>query len=165
MSLKRAGILTLSAFLMIWAAQWFGLAPEAGAQVHKSLGQTIYLAIHTQVIYDAKGRTLPVVGTLYFRNTDPNRELSITSKKFYGPDGALLEVKLKDPLVLKPLENRRVILPTLKNNKEQAGASLIITWESKEPVNPPLVEGIFIAAAGQQGISFDTQGVVLEERK
>ena len=143
----------------------FSLAEAAWAKVHKSIGQTIHLAIHTKVIYDAKGRTLPVTGTLYFRNIDPKNALSITSKNLYGPDGALLKVRITEPITLGPLQNRQVLLPSLKEGGMQAGASLIITWESKMPINPPMVEGIFIAPAGQQGISFVTQGTVLEERK
>ena len=142
-----------------------GASPTAAAQVHKSIGQTIHLAIHTEVIYDAKGRTLPVTGTLYFRNIDPAHKLSITSKILYGPDGALLKTRIKDPISLGPLQSRRVILPSIKEGNLQAGASLIIKWESNEPINPPLVEGIFIAPGGQQGISFVTRGVVLEERQ
>jgi hypothetical protein len=45
-----------------------------------------------------------------------------------------------------------------------SGASFLVEWESDQVVSPPLVETIMIGAQTQQGISFTSRGLVIEEK-
>ena len=44
-----------------------------------------------------------------------------------------------------------------------AGASFLVEWVADGPVSAPVVEAVMISTAGQQGISFVTEGRVVEE--
>jgi hypothetical protein len=43
-----------------------------------------------------------------------------------------------------------------------AGASFVIDWGSNSPKAKPLIQAVMIGTLSQQGISFITQGVVIE---
>jgi hypothetical protein len=45
-----------------------------------------------------------------------------------------------------------------------SGANFLVEWQAETEVNEPIMEGVMIGAAGQQGISFTSRGKAIKKR-
>ncbi len=138
------------------------LPARAGELPDKSRGQTIYVPAYTQVYYSAKGETFPLVTTLMVHNTDPATEIRLESVALYDTAGKLLRQQLPAPTSLAPFATLDFLAHGLAK-AQGLGACFIVKWSARQPVNPPLLECLMIGTAGQQGISFRSQGRVIAE--
>jgi len=77
-------------------------------------------------------------------------------------DGNFLKNYVKKPIKLKNLASIRYVIKSI-DKSGGSGAKFIVRWESKEPVNPPLIEAIIISTRSQQGISFISRGHAIKE--
>ena len=50
-----------------------------------------------------------------------------------------------------------------KDKSGGSGAKFIVKWESKKPVNQPLIEAIMISTRSGQGISFVSKGQAITD--
>lgn len=134
----------------------------AGELPDKSQGQTVYVPAYTQVYYSAKGETFPLVTTLMVHNTDPAADIRLESVALYDTAGKLLRQQLPAPTSLDPFATLDFLAHGLAK-AQGLGACFIVKWSAPAPVNPPLLECLMIGTAGQQGISFRSQGRVIAE--
>lgn len=95
--------------------------------------------------------------TLSIRNVDPNHQIKINLVDYYETQGKLLKKYIDKPIVLKPLESLRYVIPE-KDKSGGSGANFIIEWQSDNFINPPIVESIMIGTKSSQGISFTSRG-------
>ena len=95
--------------------------------------------------------------TLSIRNIDPTHPIQITTVDYYETQGKLLKRHTDKPVIIKPLESIRYIIPE-RDKTGGSGANFIVKWQSGPPVNPPIVEAIMIGTQSQQGISFTSRG-------
>ncbi|MCA1906156.1 MAG: DUF3124 domain-containing protein [Desulfarculus sp.] len=141
-----------------------GAAPAlAGELPPKSKGQTVYVPAYTQVYYSARGETFPLVTTLMIHNTDPTADIKLEAVALYDTEGKLLRQQLQAPASLAPFATRDFLAAGL-DKAQGLGACFVVTWSAAKPVNPPLLECLMIGTAGQQGISFRSQGQVIAEQ-
>ena len=134
------------------------------AALELSLGQTVYVPVHSQVFFGDKARTFDLSATLTIRNIDVKGDIQITKVGYYNESGKHLRDLVDKPIVLKPWTSTRFFI---KESDVSGGAAafLIVIWQTDYAVSPPLVECVMIGAGGQQGVSFLTQGVVIDEKK
>lgn len=125
-----------------------------------SNGQTVYVSIYSHVYSGDRERPYLLTATLSLRNTDPNHPITILAADYYDSDGKLLRHYLEEPLVLPPLASSRVVVAE-SDRKGGSGAKFIVRWSAESKVNIPVIEGVMIGTAMQQGISFVTQGRVI----
>lgn len=158
----RGHCLTLGVLLGLLATLSLAFPALAGELPDQSRGQTIYVPAYTQVYYSAKGETFPLVTTLMIHNTDPTTEIKLESVTLHDTEGKLLRQQLEAPAVLKPFATLDFLAHGLAK-PQGLGACFLVKWSAKQPVNPPLLECLMIGTAGQQGISFRSQGRVIVE--
>ena len=82
------------------------------------------------------------------------------SSKHYETQGQLLKKYIKTPVILKPLESLRYVVPE-KDESGGSGANFMVEWKADKPVNPPIVESIMIGTQSGQGVSFTSRGRVI----
>jgi len=100
--------------------------------------------------------------TLSIRNTDPKHEITIIAADYFDSNGNHLKKYVKKPIKLKKLSTIRYIIKS-SDKSGGSGAKFIVRWESKEPVNSPLIEAIMISTRSQQGVSFISSGQAIKE--
>lgn len=131
-----------------------------------STGQTLYVPIYAYIWHgnrDSKGvaRLSEVATLVSVRNTDPARSLKLTSAKYYATNGKPLAEWLPQPKTLGPLETAEFFIER-RAIEGGSGASVILRWESSEPVNPPVAQALHVDVKTNSSLSFTTDGVVIE---
>ena len=144
-----------------------GLFPDHGraasTQVDVLLkSQSVYVPIYSHIYHGDKERPFDLAATLSIRNTDVKQEITLISVDYFDSDGNLLKNYAEKPLKLKKLATIRYFVKS-SDRSGGSGAKFIVRWESKEPVNPPLIEAIMISTASSQGISFISRGQAIKE--
>lgn len=134
-------------------------APEAGL----SRGQLVYVAVYSHVYYGDYERKILLTGILSIRNIDPSHSITIVKADYYDSDGKLIKSYLPKPITLKPMASTRFIVKE-SDTKGGSGANFLVEWRAEMEVNEPIMEGVMIGAAGQQGISFTSRGKPLRKK-
>jgi hypothetical protein len=159
--MPRRGINTpLFVILMIYV-----LLPGLGAAAAErkpATGQLLYVPVYSHIYYGDQEKQILLTATLSIRNTDPSRAITITKVDYYDSEGKLIKSYVQKPLTLKPLASTRFIVAQ-SDRRGGSGASFLVQWQGEAQVNPPLLEGVMIGTAGQQGISFTSRGVAIKK--
>lgn len=145
----------LAAMLIVFI--FVPLTIYAEGKIELSDGQKIYVPAYSHIYSGDRERPFLLTVTLSIRNINPNHSIRIVQADYYETLGKLLKKYVERPVVLKPLESIRYVVPE-SHRTGGSGANFIVTWKSDRPVNAPIVESIMIGAAGQQGISFTSRG-------
>ncbi len=139
----------------------FPLQPlHAGEKSGLSDGQTIYVPAYSHIYSGNRESPYLLTVTLSVRNIDPHDHIKITIIDYYETQGKLIKKYIDTPLILKPLESLRYIIPE-KDKSGGSGANFMVEWKSVKFVNPPIVESIMIGTQNQQGVSFTSRGRVI----
>ena len=143
-----------------------GILTPAGSSadnVQLSRGQSVYVSIYSHIYSGLKARPFDLAAILSIRNTDINQSVTVVSVKYYDTDGNLLKEYLDKPLELKALASTRYII--MEDDKAGgSGANFIVKWKSNKKVTVPIIEAVMIGTHSGQGISFVSQGQVIEEQ-
>ena len=136
----------------------------AGAEGQLSQGQTLYVSVYSHIYSGDRERPLYLAVTVSIRNTDPLKSIQLTAVNYYDSDGKQIRRFLEKPITLAPMASTRYVVKE-SDKSGGSGANFLVRWQSKEPVNPPLAEGVMISTASQLGISFVTRGVPIATTK
>lgn len=158
MKIKNSLALLILLFLLVF--QISSLAAAESAPL--SMGQTVYIPAYSHIYHGNKETPLLLSVTLSIRNIDPKKTLTVSSINYHETQGSLLKEFINEPLVLGPLGSERFIVPQ-KDNTGGSGANFIVEWQSKELINPPIIETVMIGTQSQLGISFTSRGKALHE--
>lgn len=159
-AIKSPKYLTIGFFVLLSLAFGAALAVypcHADQDAGLSRGQTVYLPIHSHVYTGDRQLPFYLTATLNIRNTDLERPISVLSVDYYDSNGKLLGHYLEETKTVGPLATIEFIVKE-SDRGGGGGAKFIVKWESKAPVNPPIIEGVMIGARSKQGISFVTYG-------
>lgn len=142
----------------------FFMPCRADEAVPLSQGQTLYVPVYSHIY--GGNRELPILltATLSIRNVDVRHSVTITTVDYYGTRGEMIRKFLEQPVVLRPLESTRFVIPQ-KDKSGGSGANFLVEWQAAQAVNPLLVEAVMIGAEGQQGISFTSRAQVITSGK
>jgi hypothetical protein len=127
-----------------------------------SVGQTVYLPAYSHIYHGIKTRPFLLTVTCSVRNVSPAKRLTITSVDYYDDRGKLVRRFLDKPRELAPLASAEFVIEE-GDESGGAGANFLISWQAAAPVQAPVVEAVMIGSASSQGISFLTEGRVIEE--
>lgn len=122
-----------------------------------SKGQSIYVPVYSHIFISNREQRFLLTVTLSIRNIDVRHSITITSVDYYDTQGKLIKKYLNHAVNLNVLQSIHYIVPQ-KDDKGGVGANFLVSWQSQNPVNPPIVESVMIGAEGQQGISFTSRG-------
>ncbi len=141
--------------------------PDSAAAPGASLagapaGQVVYVPAYSHVYSGDDQRPVDLTTTLSVRNADPSASIRLTDIRYVGSDGQTLRSYLDAPRVLGPLATAAFVVDE-SDRAGGSGASFLVEWTADGPVAAPVVEAVMISTAGQQGISFVTEGRVIGE--
>ncbi len=145
----------LFVFLSIWLVAPLSL--YAAGKNELSKGQVLYVPAYSHIYTGNHEKPFLLAVTLSVRNIDPNHQIKITLVDYYETQGDRLIKHIDKPILLKPLESLRYIIPE-RDKSGGSGANFIVEWKSDQFVNPPITESVMIGAQGSQGISFTSRG-------
>ncbi len=143
------------AVLTLWA-------PAGGLAGEKSMGQTLYVPVYSNIYNGHTARLTPLAITVSLRNIDPANEIRLLAVDYYDSHGRMVRNYVDKPFALPPMASVRYVVKDSQKTRG-AGAKFIVRWESESMTNPLLAQGLMISTASQLGISFVTQGVVVGE--
>lgn len=141
------------------------LTQSAGwsAEPQRSRGQTVYVPAYSHVFTGPRANPYNLAITLTIRNTDPRDGMVVTAIDYYDHNGRLIRRHTPSPLGLTPLASSHIHLEE-KDTSGGFAPKFIVRWESQRPISAPVIEAIMIGATSGQGISFVSQGQVIQER-
>ncbi|HVO85185.1 MAG TPA: DUF3124 domain-containing protein [Syntrophobacteria bacterium] len=135
---------------------------HAEGEKRLSSGQTVYVPAYQSIAISKKPRRLPLTTTLSIRNTDPERQITIVSVKYFAANGYLIKNLLEKPETMDPLAVMSFVPEEPKEKRDESETSFIVIWKAVgKEVSWPIIQTVMIGAAGQQGISFVCDGQVV----
>ena len=138
-------------------------AAQAASEGELSKGQLVYVPVYSHVYYGDLEKKFLLTGTVSIRNTDPNHAITIMLADYYDSDGKVIKSYVPKPLTLNPMASTRFVVKE-SDTKGGSGANFLVKWRAETEVNEPIMEGVMIGAAGQQGISFTSRGKALRNK-
>jgi hypothetical protein len=153
-----------SALILALVALIGFLFPAAGLseEIRLSTGQTVYVPIYSHIYSGVKARPFDLAATLSIRNTNLKSGIRLVSVRYYNSEGKLVKDYLKAPTAINALATIRYII-TEDDKAGGSGANFIVVWDSDQPMNPPVIEGVMIGTHSGQGISFVSRGQVIKD--
>ena len=149
-----AGLAVCLAVLILWV-------PAIGLAAEKSMGQTLYVPVYSNIYNGHTDKPTSLAITVSLRNIDPANEIRVLAVDYYDSRGRLVRNYISKPFDLAPMASARYVVKDSQKTRG-AGAKFIVRWASESMTNPLLAQGLMISTASQLGISFVTQGVVVE---
>jgi hypothetical protein len=123
-------------------------------------GHRVYVPVYAHV-YHMENEVYNLTNTLSIRNTDTEGGIHILTAKYYDSKGKLLRDYVKNPILLPPLATLEYIIG-VNDATGGSGANFIVEWMSDRTVTTPVIECVTIGTQSQQGISFISNGHVLD---
>lgn len=140
----------------------FTVAGYTHADVIKSSGQTVYAPVYSHIYIGNNERMFDLAVTLSIRNTSMTEALTVTTVDYYNTEGKKIRTYLKEAITVQPLSSLRYVIAE-EDRTGGSGGKFIVTWKADKQVNEPIIETVMIGSRGQQGISFTSRGVVIQE--
>ncbi|MBM4284919.1 MAG: DUF3124 domain-containing protein [Deltaproteobacteria bacterium] len=158
--LIRSGVL-----LAVFLATLTSLRPS-GAQAASgdglSKGQLVYVPVYSHVYYGDRERMILLTAILSIRNTDVRHAITVVKADYYDSEGKLIRRYLSQPVTLKPMASTRFVVKE-SDTCGGSGANFLVEWQAETEVDEPIMEGVMIGAAVQQGISFTSRGKAIRK--
>ncbi|MBW4541840.1 MAG: DUF3124 domain-containing protein [Myxacorys chilensis ATA2-1-KO14] len=126
-------------------------------------GQTVYVPVYSHVYSPDRNQRLELSVTLSIRNTDRTQRMILTTVNYYNTNGEQIRQYLTQPVELRPLASVDFVI-NRDDTSGGAGANFIVEWVSERQVSNPVIEALMISTAGNQGISFISDGRVIKSR-
>jgi len=133
------------------------------AEPQRSRGQTVYVPAYSHVFTGPRANPYNLAITLTLRNTDPRDGMVVTAIDYHDHNGRLIRRYAPSPLSLTPLASSYIHLEE-RDTSGGFAPKFIVRWESQRPISAPVIEAVMIGATSGQGISFVSQGQVIQER-
>ena len=149
-------------FFMVVLLFFFIVTPESFSAIKRLKGQTVYLAVYSHIYYGDRENFILLSSTISIRNTDRSNNITLSSVDYYDTKGILIDKMQSEPVSIGPLETQRFVIKE-SDTRGGSGAKCIIRWKSEITATEPLIESVMIGTRSQQGISFTSRGVVIEE--
>lgn len=128
-----------------------------------SIGQMVYVPVYSHIYQRDQKRTFNLTTTLSIRNADPYRSFTITKVNYYDSKGKLIQQYVDSKVEVEPLASTSYVIEE-RDLRGGVGANFLVNWESEEPIIPPVIETVNISTSNQQGVSFLSEGRVIQER-
>jgi hypothetical protein len=126
-------------------------------------GQTVYVPVYSHIYSRGSRLTFDLTVTLSIRNTDRQAEIFVTRVSYHDMNGRIVREYLDSPLRLGSLASTDFVIEESDRTGGSA-PSFIVEWIADRPVSEPIIQSLMIGTMSQQGISFVSNGHVLESR-
>ncbi|MCP9291313.1 MULTISPECIES: DUF3124 domain-containing protein [Gracilimonas] len=124
--------------------------------------QKIYVPIYSDIYVFSGSKRFPLTATLSIRNTSFTDTMYVGKVDYYDSEGNMTKAYLDEPIYMSPLTSVEFVVRS-NENIGGAGANFIVDWGAKSRTKNPVIQAVMIGESNQQGISFVTNGIVIEE--
>ena len=124
--------------------------------------ELVYIPIYSDIYFFDERHTMSLTSTLSIRNTSFNDSIYIFSIDYYNSTGEKVRRYNKETLLVKPMESVEFVVED-KDDTGGVGANFVVEWGAKSGSQRPYFQGIMIGTTGQQGISFTTEGIIIQK--
>ncbi len=147
-------------FFVIFPILCFSAGVQAETNNKLSSGETLYVAVYSNVYAGPKAVPHQLATMLSIHNIDPKNTITITKADYYDSQGKFIEGYIKNPIRLKPFAHTFIYLKEY-DTRGGPGANFIVKWHAEKKVNQPIVEALMYGA--RAGISFTSRGQIISE--
>lgn len=126
-------------------------------------GQRLYVPVYSHIFY-GDGRPLLLAITLSVRNTSATQPITLEELHYLDSQGKAVKEHDRSMQVIPPLATAEFFIPE-RDTSGGASASFVLSWRAEQQTPPPLVQAIMLSTRSQLGVSFLTEGRVLETRR
>ncbi len=164
MHIETQGVKCFLLALLLFA----GAPAIAQTGLSMSTGQTLYLPVYSHIFYGDPGRedqprALLLSTLVSIRNSDPKRSINVTSAQYFDTNGRKIKEFIPAPVTLQPLGTHEIFIAK-SDSAGGSGANFLISWESRTPANPPIVEGVHAEVLGTRSLAFITVARPIDPR-
>lgn len=124
--------------------------------------ELVYVPIYSDIYYLDSKHTFSLTATLSIRNTSFNDSIYVFSIDYYNSSGQKVRRYNESTLLIKPMESVEFVVEN-KDDTGGVGANFVVEWGAKPGAQKPYFQGVMIGTTGQQGISFTTEGIVIQK--
>jgi len=124
--------------------------------------EMVYIPIYSDIYFVDARHTFSLTATLSIRNTSFKDSIYVFSIDYYNSAGQKVRRYNESTLLVKPMESVEFVVGN-KDNTGGVGANFVVEWAAKSGSQRPYFQGIMIGTTGQQGISFTTEGIVIQK--
>lgn len=124
--------------------------------------ELVYIPIYSDIYYFDARHTLSLTSTLSIRNTSFKDSIYVFSIDYYNSEGKKVRRYNDKTLLVKPMESVEFVVED-KDDSGGVGANFVLEWAAKPGSQRPYFQGIMIGTTGQQGISFTTEGIIIQQ--
>lgn len=129
----------------------------------KSQNGTFYVPAYSSIFHSDLKWEFNLTVTLSIHNIDMKNSIIIDSIDYYNSAGKIIHSYIRDKKIyLQPMETYNLGIME-SDVRGGIGANFIVKWHSTSKSNRPVIETIMISTRGQQGISFTSRGVAVED--
>jgi len=164
MSPQLLAVLLLACGAPSSAPQTSALVPAAPAGVPQpphSHGAVVYVPVYSSIYIAEGNQTFDLTVTVTVRNTDRQQAITVIDADFFDTAGRLVHAYVTEPTQLAPLASADIVVRE-SDTRAGVGGSFVVEWRSSGEVTEPLVQAVMIGSGHQQGISFVSEGHVLQ---
>jgi hypothetical protein len=159
--MRRNGIRGLGATGLLLVACVLMGASEAREPPPRTQGQTVYVPVYSDVMSGNTSRAgkpdrWPLSVMLSIRNTDPHRELTVRSIRYYDTAGKFLR-DYPAGVKLAALGTMEVFVEH-QDQSGGSGANFLVVWQSDKPINAPIIETVHTHFLGTRSVAFTSRG-------
>jgi hypothetical protein len=119
-----------------------------------------YLSVYSQIYSQTEHRELSLTATVSLRNININDTVFIDKATYYNTHGEAIRNYFKKPIFIAPMETVEIVIDEL-DEEGGTGANFLFNWRILPESTEPFFESVMISTSGQQGISFTTQGKII----
>ncbi|MFH5831488.1 DUF3124 domain-containing protein [Halalkalibaculum sp. DA3122] len=123
-------------------------------------GANVYVPVYSHIYQMNQQKTFNLTTTLSIRNTDLQEPVILKKVYYYDSQGGLVHRYLDEPRKVPALSSISFVVEE-EDLRGGVGANFLVLWEAMRPVNEPVIEAVMISTSQQQGISFVSEGRVI----
>lgn len=124
--------------------------------------EMVYIPIYSDIYYLDSKHTFSLTATLSIRNTSFTDSIYVFSIDYYNSGGQKVRRYNESTLLIKPMESVEFVVEN-KDDTGGVGANFVVEWGAKPGAQKPYFQGVMIGTTSQQGISFTTDGIVIQK--
>jgi hypothetical protein len=124
--------------------------------------EQVYIPIYSDIYYVDSKHTFSLTATLSIRNTSFKDSIYVFAIDYYNSGGKKVRRYNESTLLVKPMESVEFVVEN-KDDTGGVGANFVVEWGAKSEAQRPYFQGVMIGTTGQQGISFTTEGIIIQK--
>ncbi|MEQ8274173.1 MAG: DUF3124 domain-containing protein [Deltaproteobacteria bacterium] len=125
-------------------------------------GELVYVPIYSSTPPQVGNSRFPLTAILSVHNVALEGRLALTAVTYFDTAGRRLKEMVEADTVLGPLETKQFVIPA-RDQSGGTGANFVVKWEAEAETPRPVIEALMISTTSAQGVSFTTQGTVIQK--